>query len=136
MSISFADSLPSECTKIDAFLRGKGFACEEEESTDTVRWQYYYTDIKKYNTNVLIRVTLRFELCISDDAMATYDDNHDLSFNDAYLCIYDRQMVEDGIVMGEQMYDEETERLRKIANFSINPQNFKDLEKLLAILKG
>ena len=136
MNISFTDSLPSEYSKIDAFLRNKGFACEEEDSTDTARWHYYYTDIKKGNTNILIRVTLRFEMCISDDPMATYDENHDLSFNDAYLSIYDRQMVEDGFLLGEQMFDEETENIRKIDNFAISPKTFKDIEKLLAILKS
>jgi hypothetical protein len=136
MNISFADSLPSECTKIDAFLRGKGFACMEEDSADTVRWHYYYTDIKKGNSNILIRITLRFELCISDDPEATYDENHDLSFNDAYLSIYDRQMAEDGYLLGEQMFDEDTENIKKIDNFPISPKTFGDIEKLLLILRS
>lgn len=136
MNISFADSLPSACTKIDTFLQGKGFNCEEEESTDSVRWRYYYTEIKKAGTNVMIRVTMRFELCISDDPTATYDENHDLSFNDAYLSIYDRQMAEDGFFQGDKMYDEETEQMREIDNFPISPRSFGDIEMLLAILKG
>ena len=87
------NSLPEGCIKIDSFLRNKGFTCEEEETTDSLRWRYYYKEFKQCSSNVIIRVVLRFELFLSDGCPPyNYDDNHDLFFNDVYLEVFDRQM--------------------------------------------
>jgi hypothetical protein len=134
MNISFIDSLPSNCTEIDSFLRDRDFEREEEDTCDTVRWVCYYREFKRDSTNALIRVVLRFELSISDSPTATYDENHDLSFNDAFLEIWDRQMEEDKIFMGEQSYDEETESLRKLGSFPLSPSTYSDIEHILRIL--
>lgn len=133
MNYTFIDSLPSSNTEIDSFLRDKGYTCDEEETSDCVRWVYYYKKFKQDSSNVIIRVVLRFELYISDSPTASYDENHYLSFNDAYLELYDRQMREDGIFFGEKCYDEETESVRRIDSFAINPQTFEDIDRLIAI---
>lgn len=134
MKISFIDSLPSNCTELDSFLRDRTFECEEENTTDCVRWLCYYREFKKDSTNALIRVVLRFELSISDSPTATYDENHDLSYNDAFFEIWDRQMVREGFNMGEPFYDEETESLRRIGAYPLDPTTFSDIEDILRLL--
>lgn len=134
MSASFRDSLPSTCTDIDTFLRDEGFSCVENVTRDSNAWVYYFKELRKSCTNVMIRVVLRFELCVSDAPIGTYDENHDLFFNDAYLAIFDRQMRKDGFVMGRPFYDEETESLQRIADFPITPDEFADISKLCQLL--
>jgi len=134
MNITFIDSIPSGCTKIDSFLRNKGFSREEEETTDCLRWWYYY---KQFSSNAIIRIVLRFELCLSDGLNASYDENHDLLFNDAYMEVFDRQMQEDeegGMFYGDKMYNEEIESVRRIDSIAINPRTFEDVDSLISIL--
>lgn len=132
MNLSFIDSLPTECTEIDSFLRDRDFECEEEETCDSVRWTYYYREFKRHSSNVLIRAVLRFELSISDSPTATYNENHDLHFNDAYLELWDRQMQSNGASMGEPLYDEESEVLRKVGSCPVDPSRFEDIEVLFS----
>lgn len=134
MNLSFIDSLPSECTEIDSFLRDRDFECEEEDTCDSVRWRIYYREFKRDSSNAMIRVVLRFELSISDSPTASYNENHDLQFNDAFLEVWDRRMQEDGVFMGEQIYDEETETLRKVGTYPINPATYADIEHLVKLL--
>ena len=130
MNLSFIDSLPTECTEIDTFLRDRNFECEEEDTCDSVRWSLYYREFKRDSSNAMIRIVLRFELSISDSPTASYNENHDLHFNDAFLEVWDRQMQEDGVFMGEQVYDEESEELRRIGEYPLNPSTFSDIEQL------
>lgn len=134
MNLSFSDSLPTEYTEIDSFLRDRHFECEEEDSCDSVRWVHYYREFKKDSSNALIRLVLRFELSISDSPTATYNENHDLHFNDSYLELWDRQMESDGVCMGEQAYDEESEALRKVGGYPLSPSCFSDIEALSTLL--
>ncbi len=134
MNLSFIDSLPTKYTEIDSFLRDRDFECDEEESCDSVRWVHYYRDFKKDSSNVMIRVVLRFELAIFDSPTATYDDNHDLHFNDAFIEVWDRQMESDGFIMGEEVYDEETEALLQIGSYPLRPPNYSDLALFFKML--
>jgi hypothetical protein len=134
MNMSFIDSLPAECTEIDTFLRDCHFECEEEETCDSVRWVYYYREFKRDSSNALIRVVLRFELSISDSPTTTYNENHDLHFNDAYLELWDRQMQSDGAFMGDPLYDEESEDLRMVGSCPLDPSDFADIEVLSRLL--
>jgi hypothetical protein len=134
MNLSFIDSLPTEYTEIDSFLRDRDFECEEEDTCDSVRWVLYHREFKKESSNALIRVVLRFELSISDSPTATYNENHDLHFNDAFLDIWDRQMQSDGFSMGEENYDEESEALRKVGSYPLNPLTYSDIEIFLRLL--
>jgi hypothetical protein len=62
MNLSFIDSLPTECTDIDSFLRDRDFECEKEDGCDSVRWSIYYREFKRDSSNAMIRIVLRFEL--------------------------------------------------------------------------
>ncbi len=75
------------------------------------------------------------ELAIYDDPGASYDDNHNLSFNDAYLEVFDRQMDSLDSFDGEPMYDEDTERLCRIDKFPINPRSMVDIDNLIGLLQ-
>jgi hypothetical protein len=133
MNLSFIDSLPTEYTEIDSFLRDRDFACDEEDTCDSVRWVLYYREFKRDSSNILIRVVLRFELSISDSPTATHNENHDLHFNDAFLELWDRQMQSDGFFMGVQTFDEESESLRIIGSYSLRPANYSDVEILFKL---
>jgi len=134
MNLSFIDSLPTEYTEIDSFLRDRDFTCDEEDTCDSVRWVLYYREFKRDSSNVLIRVVLRFELSISDSPTATYNENHDLHFNDAFLELWDRQMQSDGFFMGVQTFDEDSESLHMIGSYSLRPANYSDVEILFKLL--
>ena len=129
------DCLPSSRTDLDTFLRNKGFDCKEEFSAETSRWVWYFIKIEKPHSNILFHVVIRFELLISDSPSATYDDNHDMQFEDTYLLIYDRQMEQEGHTYDEPIYDEDTESIHRIGRFTIHPQSFADLGTLIAMLK-
>ena len=135
MNYSFIASLPEGHTSIDSFLRRKGFSCNEIGVSDVVQWRRYYIEFQRWDSNVCLRLVLRFEEVISDSPTATYDENHQLTFNDAFITVYDRQMLEDGQFMGEPWYDEETESVRKIDSFPISPSTFADIEGLIDILR-
>ena len=72
---------------------------------------------------------------IYDSPTASYDENHNLSFNDAFVQVYDRQMEQDGVCMGELQYDEETESLRLIDAYPLSPSEYDDIRVLIMVLE-
>lgn len=129
--------LPEECTEIDTFLRKEGFKCKEPES-DGVQYsrrRYYTKDFRKEDSNLMLRVVIRFELLIHDDPGGSYNDNHELYYENCHLAAYDRQMAtEDGLFAGERFYDEETESLRRIDKYAISISSYEEVLKLVRIL--
>ena len=127
--------LPEECTEVDQFLRSEGFKCHEQETADSARWRRYTKEFRKHDSNVMLRLVIRFELTIHDDPRGSYDDNHELCYEDCYLLIFDRQMlVEDGLFAGDRFYDEETESLRKLDRYPIRAQSYDKLMMLAEMI--
>lgn len=128
--------LPETCTEIDSFLRREGFNCREVETEDMYsRWCYYSREFRRADSNVMLRLVLRFDLQISDSPTGSYDDNHELSYEDCYIEIYDRQMhKEEGLFDGEYFYDEDTELLRKIDSYQICTASYAEVKQLMRTL--
>ena len=128
--------LPEACTEIDSFLRREGFKCREVETEDMYsRWCYYFREFRRADSNVMLRLVLRFDLQISDSPVGSYDDNHDLFYEDCYIEIYDRQMLkEEGLFDGEHFYDEDSELLRKIDRYPICTASYSELKQLMCSL--
>jgi hypothetical protein len=134
MNLSFIDSLPDTHEEVDALLKAEDFLYSEQNTCDSTRWCYYSREFRKDCSNVMIRLVLRFEIAIYDTPTASYADNREISFNDAYLVTFDRQMQEGSLITGEWTYDEETESLRKIDSFPIYPQSIDDIRNLCRLL--
>jgi hypothetical protein len=121
--------LPEGCVEIDTFLRKEGFECEEEHTTDCCRGTWYFKEFRKSDSNAMLRLVIRFELVISDSPFGSYNDNHELYFNDICLEIYDRQMEEGGSYYGRPEYDNETEHLRRIDMYTLRIRSYAELKQ-------
>ena len=131
---NFADSIPFACCALDEFFRDQGFDCREQSTSDSVRWRDYFLTFKKPESNVLIRLILRFELNIGDSPDASYDDNHQISFDHARIDVFDRCMPRVGSYMGFPEYDEDKESKRKIDSYPILIRSLEDLNVMRSVL--
>ena len=114
-------------TEIDSFLATVALRPRRRTPAILFNGKLTLRRFKNNSSNVLIRVVLRFELSISDSPTASYDENHYLYFNDAYLELWDRQMHSDGFFMGDPLFDKDSEHLRKIGNYGLSPSTFADI---------
>jgi hypothetical protein len=124
--------LPEEGTEIDSFLRKEGFKCREQEpdGVQYSKWRYYIKDLRQFDSNVMLRLVIRFDIQIHDDPGGSYDDNHEFFYENTYITVFDRRMVEDpSLFDGDMYYDEETESLRKVDKYRIHIQEYGDIQK-------
>jgi len=124
--------LPEEGSVIDTFLRKEGFKCRQQEPSgvEYFRWREYSKDFKRVDSNVMFRVVIRYIVQIHDDPGGSYDDNHQLFYEDTYLAVYDRQMIEeDGLFSGDKYYDEDTEQLRRIDSYTLRIRSYAELKQ-------
>ena len=79
----------------------------------------------------MFQLVLRCDLNIHDAPSGRYDDNHELSFEEAYLEVFDRQMFPmEGLPFPDVIYDEDTEALRRIDRYPIRVKSFEDIQML------
>lgn len=126
--------LPEEGSAIDTFLRKEGFKCRDQEpdGVEYSLWRYYSKDFKRVDSNVMFRLVIRYMVQIHDDPGGSYDDNHQFFYEDTYLAVFDRQMIDEGgLFAGDKYYDEETESLRKVDKFPLHLGRYGDLQQLL-----
>lgn len=117
MNLAFIDTLPTRCTRIDELLRGHGFSCHTENTTDSFRWRRYLRPLATGEDGTTLRLVLAFELTISDDPGGSYDDNHDLQFEEAYVEILSAPP------------------LRRLARFTLHPRTLPDLTHLFSLFR-
>jgi hypothetical protein len=134
MNIEFTDSLPKACTEIDSVLLGMGFKCVEPQSEDSERMVYYTRKFKAESSNVLFKVVLAFDLSISDYPFASYDENHEMIFNRAYIEVYNRRMEVLRKTHQGNEYDESTAKNALVDVYPIAPKSLEHLKGLLEIL--
>jgi len=129
--------LPEDATKLDGFLRKEGFKCHEQDSDGVQfsRWRYYLREFRWFDSNVMFRLVIRFDLQIHDDPGGSYDDNHELFYENAYVVVFDRRMEDDpSLFDGDKYYDEETESLRKIDKYRIRVSDYAAIKNLIETL--
>ena len=83
----------------------------------------------------MFRLVIRFDLQIHDDPGGSYDDNHELFYENAYVVVFDRRMEDDpSLFDGDKYYDEETESLRKIDKYRIRVSDYAAIKNLMETL--
>jgi hypothetical protein len=73
------ESLPRRYTDIDALFLDDGFEYEEEDTCEINRWCEYSREIELSPGGFVFRITMRFEITISDSSSGSYNCNHTLS---------------------------------------------------------
>ena len=129
--------LPEDGSKIDGFLRKEGFKCREQEpdGVEYSLWRTYRKDFKRIDSNVMFRLVIRYMVQIHDDPGGSYDDNHQFFYEDTYLTVFDRQMIDEGgLFAGDKYYDEETESLRKVDRYEIRVSSYPEIQNLVGVL--
>ena len=98
---------------------------------------FYTVSLSKNRSNIQIRIVLKFELSIYDDVGGSFNDNHNILFDDAYLEVFNRRMKKSDHTAqdGYFIYDEETEDCQLIDKFPLSPNNLGDIENLILKLK-
>ena len=128
--------LPESCIQSDTLLRRKGFQCREVETGDGFRRRrFYHKDYREDDSNVMVRVELKFELSIQDAPGGSYDDNHHLYHEGTSLIVFDRQIPEKRTLFGDTFYDEEAEDLREIGRRSLWVHSLEDLDRWIGCLR-
>ncbi|HOG02524.1 MAG TPA: hypothetical protein PLL14_01010 [Accumulibacter sp.] len=132
--MDFEDSLPKACTELDSALLGLGFKYLEQDTEDSERRAYYIRKFSTDSSNVLLKVVLMFDLSISDDPYASYNENHEMVFNRAYIKVYNRQMEVLRKTRFGVEYDEDTAKSMLVDVYPIAPKSLDHLKGLLEIL--
>jgi hypothetical protein len=132
------NDLPESCVAIDTLFRKRGYGHREIEQEDVYsKWVIYYKDFRRSDKNMMFRIELKFDLSIHDDPGGSYDDNHELYFEEAHLAVYDRRMEEDPEMLqfdDGPYYLEETENLKRFGAHSIRMSSLADLDTLERLL--
>ena len=129
--------LPEEATELDSFLRKEGFKCREQEpdGVQYSRWRYYSREFRRFDSNVMFRVVIRFDLQVHDDPGGSYDDNHQFFYEDTSIVVFDRCMEDDpSLFDGDKYYDEATESLKKVDKYRIHVADYAKIKNLIETL--
>lgn len=132
------DELPEGCVAIDERFRAMGYKSRELLTDDPyTMYVIYFKDFRRMDKNMMLRIELKFDMAIHDDPGGSYEDNHELHFEEARLAVYDRRMEED-----PEMFDfpkgpyylEETENLKRYGLWHIHVRKLGDVEALERML--
>ncbi len=136
--MSLMDDLPEGCVETDTLLLEKGYRARRIPSDDPyLKYVIYFKDFRRANQNMMFRIELKFDLVIEDSPFGTYNDNHQLYFEEARLAVYDRRMDEDPDMLSlpeGPFYLEETERPIRIGAQDLRIFSLEDLTTLEEIL--
>lgn len=136
MHYRFIDSLPSSASEIDSLLLSLGFRREEENTTDCVREVDYIKTFANDSSNAKFRFVLRFELYLSDCPTASYDENCEMTYDSAFLEVYDRRMERDRFACRAKDYDPDTENPQFIDTYPLSFSDWQEIEPFFAVLKA
>ncbi len=69
-----------EIFSVPDHLIDKGFIRKDDDASDRSRWVYFKKEIPIGNTEYYLRIVVTYDLVIYDDPNASYEDNHNYSF--------------------------------------------------------
>lgn len=127
----FVDSLPKRPDK----LTSKGYEREEGEFDQwsaSVKKVRFRKRIDPPLGKLVFDIVIEYELCVSDDPDATWEQNCEYTFEEVWLVVWQR--IEDADIEDENSDVHKTMRLQETGTHKLRPLTLRMLEQFAVVL--